>query len=96
MWGFDDAELCTEFALKFSKQNNIVLSDQWANLIEENGINGGDTRKLNEKRIPWNHGKKNCYSQTELSNQKRLILFIVAVMLLLTLGYVLNGNLAVK
>jgi len=71
VWGFDDIELCVEFALKFSRDNNIVLSDEWANLIEENGINGGDTRKPDEKRIPWNHGKKNCYHQTSSSNQKR-------------------------
>ena len=29
-------------ALKFSKDNNIVESKEWANLIEENGLNGGD------------------------------------------------------
>lgn len=40
IWGFDDQELCTEFALKFSKDNNIVESDEWANLIPENGLDG--------------------------------------------------------
>ena len=37
IWGFDNQELCTDFALKFSKDNNIVESDEWANLIPENG-----------------------------------------------------------
>lgn len=37
---FLDQESCTDFALKFSKINNIVESDQWANLVEENGIDG--------------------------------------------------------
>jgi len=51
IWGFDDQELCTEFALKFSKDNNIVESKYlegprkgkkiWANLIPEDGVNGG-------------------------------------------------------
>lgn len=31
----------TEYALKFSKQNNIVDSEEWANLKEENGLDGG-------------------------------------------------------
>ena len=40
VWGFDDQELCTEFALKFSKDNNIVESKEWANLVEENALSG--------------------------------------------------------
>lgn len=40
IWGFDDQKLCTEFALKFSKDNNIVESKEWANLQEENGLDG--------------------------------------------------------
>lgn len=37
VWGFDDQYLCTEFALKFSKDNNIVESKEWANLVLEDG-----------------------------------------------------------
>lgn len=44
VWGFDDIELCINFAIKFSRKNNIVNSDKWANLIEENGINGGSNK----------------------------------------------------
>ena len=35
-----DEKRCTEAALKFSRENNIVESDEWANLIEENGLDG--------------------------------------------------------
>jgi len=38
VWGFDNQELCTEFALRFSKENNIVESKEWANRIPENGL----------------------------------------------------------
>jgi len=37
---FSDETLCSEFALKFSKDNEIVESDQWANLRDENGLDG--------------------------------------------------------
>lgn len=32
---------CINAALQFSTQNNIVESTEWANLMPENGINGG-------------------------------------------------------
>lgn len=37
---FDDPIKCSEFAIKFSRDNNIVESDEWANLREENGQDG--------------------------------------------------------
>jgi hypothetical protein len=40
IWGFDNQELCTEFALKFSASNNIIEAKEWANLVAENGIGG--------------------------------------------------------
>ena len=40
IWGFDDQDLCSEFALAFSKKNNIVESTEWANLRPENGLDG--------------------------------------------------------
>lgn len=39
VWIFDNQESCSEFAKNFSRQNNIVISTHWANLIEEDGIN---------------------------------------------------------
>lgn len=40
VWGFTDQTLCTEFALRFSRENHIVESDEWANLCVENGVDG--------------------------------------------------------
>lgn len=40
LWEFDNQEQCTEFALHFSKENNIVESTEWANLQDENGLDG--------------------------------------------------------
>lgn len=38
---YTDKKLITEHALTFSKENNIVDSTEWANLILENGLDGG-------------------------------------------------------
>jgi hypothetical protein len=38
---FTDEKEMIEYALKFSKDNNIVESPEWANLKEENGLDGG-------------------------------------------------------
>jgi hypothetical protein len=38
IWGFDTQELCSEFALRFSEENDIVKSSEWANLIIEDGL----------------------------------------------------------
>lgn len=43
VWEFKSKKECNEFAIKFSKDNNIVESDEWANLCEENGYSGGNT-----------------------------------------------------
>jgi hypothetical protein len=37
---FDSKLECTEFAIKFSKEHNIVESNEWANLRMENGVDG--------------------------------------------------------
>jgi hypothetical protein len=39
---FTNKDECTKFALEFSEKLNIVKSDQWLNLINENGLDGGD------------------------------------------------------
>jgi hypothetical protein len=41
VFGFDNQEDATEFALNFSKQNNIVESKDWANEIPEDAKTGG-------------------------------------------------------
>jgi len=42
VWEFDNINERSEFAIKFSAENNIVKSDEWANLCPENGLDGGD------------------------------------------------------
>ena len=37
---FTNRDECVNFALQFSKDLNIVESKSWANLIEEDGLNG--------------------------------------------------------
>ena len=41
---FENIDEATEFALKFSRDNNIVELKEWANLIEENGRDGGSPK----------------------------------------------------
>ena len=36
-----DSDAIVEFALSFSKEHNIVESEDWANIIPENGLDGG-------------------------------------------------------
>jgi hypothetical protein len=72
---FTDKELLIEFALKFSEENNIVKSKDWANLIPENGLQGGGNKGIppseetRKKLSIANIGKK----QTDESNEKRAI-----------------------
>jgi hypothetical protein len=40
VWAFDNELQASQFALKFSKDNKIVSSDNWANLQEENALDG--------------------------------------------------------
>ena len=71
---FNEESIKTD-ALLFSKLWNIVESDDWLNLIEENGMYGGDTISLNKNRkiiiekistrlskcLWWNNGEKQCF-----------------------------------
>ena len=41
---FEDMEECINYAIKFSIENNIVESTEWANLQIENGIDGGNSK----------------------------------------------------
>jgi hypothetical protein len=69
---YDSEQECLCAATAFSKENNIVESVEWANMIDENGLDGGATgrtnytpmsddakRKLSESKKgqkPWNTG----------------------------------------
>jgi len=41
-----DEDRCRNAALEFSKQNNIVESEGWANLIYENGFDGAPPKEM--------------------------------------------------
>jgi hypothetical protein len=47
-----DSDAIVEYALTFSRDNNIVESKLWANMEPENGLNGGSAGKP-----AWNKGK---------------------------------------
>lgn len=56
LWSFDEQDDCENFALRFSKDNDIVSSRSWDNLMEERGKPGGNglqkmTEESKEKRI---------------------------------------------
>jgi hypothetical protein len=51
VWEFDSQDDCTAFALSYSKENNIIESDEWANLKDEDGLAGwGIGNKHNKGR----------------------------------------------
>jgi len=55
---FTDEKELVDFALKFSKDNNIVESSEWANLKEENGLDGGfDKGWWSKEQIEHNRKK---------------------------------------
>lgn len=70
---FEQKSECEDAARKFSAENKIVESEDWANLIAENGLDGGfiprvyktvsdeTKRKISEAKRgtkPWNAGTK--------------------------------------
>jgi len=56
---FLDKESIEEFALNFSKQENIVESEQWLNLKPENGLDGGTYTKWTEEQKESIRGENN-------------------------------------
>lgn len=55
---FTDKNECIAFGLTFSKEHNIVESNEWANLEPENGINGfvsGFTSPLSGRKLTEEH-----------------------------------------
>lgn len=74
-WYHDDS--ISRFALKFSRLNKIVSSDQWANLTEENGIDGNNWGYERDQKIIDKQKKTiNCTEWKETigkeSRRKRL------------------------
>jgi hypothetical protein len=61
VWEFNNIETCEQFALNFSKENNIVESTDWANLRPENGRDGrapGSPGLKREKNPNWGKRKE--------------------------------------
>lgn len=50
---FEDIDECRNYALKFSEENNIVESKDWANLIQEDGLwfKPETRRKMSEAKL---------------------------------------------
>jgi hypothetical protein len=65
---YTDKQRCLETALKFSLDNNIVESDEWANLVEETGMNGAS---MKGERNPF-YGKTHTDEVKASMRQKRL------------------------
>lgn len=66
---FTDYATLTEFAIKFSQENNIVLSHSFANLVEENGLDGSTVgtkhtvetcKKISEARTGMKFSDEHC------------------------------------
>lgn len=53
-----DIEDIRRKGLELSEKYDIVQSDEWANLIEENGIGGVTKTSFKSGAIPWNKGVK--------------------------------------
>jgi len=59
---FTDEKELIDYASKFSQDNNIVSSSEWANLREENGLDGGG----------WPIGYKHKEESNEINRQKAI------------------------
>lgn len=51
IFGFDNHDMCREFAIKFSIINNIAESSEWANLKSEDATNGGTLGSISRAKI---------------------------------------------
>jgi hypothetical protein len=71
VWGFDDPDICKEFALKFSYDNDIVNSPEWANLIVEDTIiryTGGSEKHKRSAKSMW---EKDEYRKKQSISHKK-------------------------
>jgi hypothetical protein len=67
-WFYNKKEL-EEFALAFSELFDIVKSNEWANLIVENGLDGGDISNY-RKYVPLTEEHKNKLRKPRLAARK--------------------------
>lgn len=72
---YTEIEVCSEFAIAFSKINNIVESESWANMMIEDGINGRGSpgRKVSsETRNKISQANKGRKHSDEVNKSKGL------------------------
>lgn len=65
---YTDKDKCFNAAIQFSKDNNIVESPEWANLIEENGMMGASLAG----ELNGFYGKKHTPEMTEYLRQQKI------------------------
>lgn len=76
---YTDSNAISQFALAFSKEHNIVESKDWANLIDENGLDGGiatwseeSKRKMSELKRGKTHSEE---TKRKMSKARKGITF---------------------
>lgn len=67
LWKFEDQEEAIKFAIEFSNVNDIVNSENWANLVIEDAKDGAFPKGYK----PWNKGKKMSSEFCEKCSKKR-------------------------
>lgn len=68
---FTDRTALTLFALQFSEEMNIVKSTSWANIKEENGLDGGSTKHSDETKIKIGNANRGKLLGRVLSEETR-------------------------
>jgi septum formation inhibitor MinC len=78
-WTFNNQSDATKFALNFSKENDIVNSGEWANLIPEDAVRGWTTgalhseetkRKLRKPKKKYTAERSKQQSERQTGNKK--------------------------
>lgn len=66
-WAFENQEDASKFAIEFSNINDIVNSENWANLVIEDAKDGTFPKGY----TPWNKGKKMSSEFREKCSKRR-------------------------
>lgn len=66
VWAFDNQEECTEFALNYSKVNDIIESKEWANLKDEDGLMGWGIGNKHRLGKPMSEETKRRISESHM------------------------------
>ena len=69
---FETLEEITAFALKFSEDNNIVDSDEWANLMVEDGSTGGNIGKAGIEKMAATRAANGSFARSKESVEKAM------------------------